>query len=160
MKTNSLFLVAVLGVALLWLTACDNKRVYESYYSPGESGWHSDSAAVFNVPINDIFKQYNILVQVRNNAEYPNCNLWLFIESQSPTGKIKNDTIECLLANAKGEWIGRGWGSLYFIHFPFQQNVKFQENGNYKFTIRQGMRTHELKGIHDIGIRVERSSGK
>lgn len=155
MKTKPLFVLFFFAMAITWLTSCDPNRLYESYYSPAPKGWHNDSAAVFTVNITDIQKPYNLLVQVRNSNDYPNSNLWLFIETQSPSGKTVNDTIECQMANQNGEWMGRGWGSLYFIHFPFKKFIRFTETGEYKFSIRHGMRNNLLKGIHDIGLRVE-----
>ena len=155
MKTKQIVFLSCIVIAMAWLTGCNDSSVYESYHSPDISGWHADSIAAFSVPITDLQQKYDLFVQVRNNNDYANSNLWLFIETTSPSGKVVNDTLECLMANQKGEWLGRGWGSLYFIHFPFQQQIRFGETGNYTFAIRHGMRASHIKGIHDIGLRVE-----
>lgn len=156
MRSGSIVFIVLSAIAMGCLLGCNSNNVYESYYSPDmKTGWHADSVAEFVVPINDLQQKYNLFVQVRNNNDYGNSNLWVFIKTTSPSGKVANDTIECLMANQKGEWLGRGWGSLYFIHFPFQQQVRFGEKGNYTFDIRHGMRADYIKGIHDIGLRVE-----
>jgi hypothetical protein len=41
-----------------------------------------------------------------------------------------------------------------------EQNVRFDEEGIYQYEITQGMREDVLRGIQDIGLQVEKVSGK
>lgn len=147
-----------LGIALLLVllnTSCDRQRIYDDYMSIPKSGWSKDSIASFNVPINKPELGYNVYINIRNTIDYDNSNLWLFLDATSPGGKVERDTVECLLADPKGKWYGRGWGGVHHLRLPYKFNVNFKEKGNYTFRIQQGMRAQTLKGIQDIGLRVE-----
>ena len=47
-------------------------------------------------------------------------------------------------------------GSVKFSRYLFQKNVRFAMKGHYRFTLEQAMRTPNLKGIYDVGLRVEK----
>ena len=138
------------------LVACDSNRVFEEYKTIDPAGWHKDSVASFTVEIQDVEPGHNLYMNIRNQGNYPNSNLWLFLEVQSPDGQTLTDTVEYILAEKTGKWTGSGIGDLFDNQFLYQQNVRFEQAGEYRFLIRQGMRAIQLKGIHDIGLRVEK----
>lgn len=145
-------------IVLMMLAACDSNRVYEEYKTIDPGGWHKDSVASFNVEINEAGQGYNLYINIRNQGNYPNSNIWLFLEVESPDGQMLTDTVEYILAEKSGKWRGSGIGDLFDNQFSYQQNVPFEKPGNYQFLIRQGMRAEQLKGIHDIGLRVEKQN--
>lgn len=73
-----------------------------------------------------------------------------------PGGQFAMDTIECTLAEADGKWTGSGMGRVRFNRFLFQKDIRFRHGGTYEFTFEQAMRITELKGISDIGIRIDK----
>ena len=148
-------LIYIFG-SLLLLVACDTNRVYEDYKTIDPSGWNKDSVAQFDVDVPEIDQPYNVYINVRNKGNYPNSNLWLFMEIQEPEGKLLTDTIEYILAEKSGKWRGSGIGDLFDNQFVYRKNVVFEKEGTYQFRIQQGMRTEMLKGIHDIGLRIEK----
>jgi len=94
-------------------------------------------------------------LQIRNNNLYPYQNLWLFVAEKQPDGTIVRDTVECMLADEYGKWVGTGI-SIFNSDIPIRVGYTFPQRGQYTFTIRQGMRDERLKGIEQIGIRIER----
>jgi gliding motility-associated lipoprotein GldH len=155
MKTKISFFIGIITMLAIGLTSCDKKRVFDGYVTVPEKGWSKDSLALFNVAISNTSASYNFIVNVRNTPDYPNSNLWLFIEVTSPSGKTERDKLECTLANQEGKWLGSGWGSIYQCRIPFKTMVKLPEAGTYKVKLAHGMRTNELVGIRDLGLRVE-----
>ncbi|MGQ7869016.1 gliding motility lipoprotein GldH [Sunxiuqinia sp. sy24] len=145
-------------VLVLLFAACDTNRVYEDYKAIGRDGWHKDSLASFIVPIDSSGQNHNIYINIRNKGTYPNSNIWLFLEVASPQGQLLTDTVEYILAEKSGQWRGSGIGDLFDNQFLYRRNVHFEESGEYRFSIRQGMRAKNLKGIHDIGLRVEKQN--
>lgn len=135
--------------------ACDNSRVYEEYRSVDASGWQKDSVARFDVAMNNVEQAHNLYINIRNKGNYPNSNIWLFVEVQAPDGQVLTDTVEYVLAEKRGKWRGSGIGDLFDNQFLYRRNVTFETIGEYHFLIRQGMRSKNLKGIHDIGLRIE-----
>ena len=140
--------------------SCNNNDVFTQFKTLPEEGWHKDSLAVFDVPITDISANYNIYVNIRNNNRYPYQNFWFFKTQITPDGTIVNDTIECYLADNRGKWLGSGIGAVYEMSVLCEQNVRFEKEGIYQYKITQGMREDVLRGIQDIGLQVEKVSGK
>ena len=138
------------------LFSCQNKQVFEKYSPINEAIWHKDSLVVFNVPVSDTSRNHNLLLGVRNDIQYPFSNLWLFIDIAPPGGEAMTDTFEIVLASPSGEWLGQGMGGIKTRQVMFKRNVVFSEPGNYRVSIRHGMRKKLLKGIHDIGFKVEK----
>ncbi len=155
LKSSSILLVLLTGLILF--TACDKDVVFDQYVTIPEGGWNVDSMAVFKVDIESAEQPYNVILNIRNRSNYPNSNLWLFVDIMSPSGQLMQDKVDCMLADDAGRWIGSGWGDLYHVKIPYQLGVKFAETGQYSFRIVQGMRTDDLKGIHNIGLRIEKA---
>lgn len=152
-KSNSI--IGTLLLAIILLSSCDKNVVFDQYVTIPDRGWSVDSMAVFKVDIQSSEQPYNVLLNVRNYSNYPNSNLWLFIDVISPSGKALQDKVDCILADETGRWLGSGWGNLYHVQIPYQVGVKFAETGQYTFRIVQGMRDEDIKGIHNIGLRIE-----
>ncbi len=129
--------------------------VFDQYVTIPNDGWSKDSMAVFKVDIETVQKNYNIIINIRNRSNYPNSNLWLFIDVVSPSGQLIQQKVDCILADDDGRWLGSGWGDLFHVAVPYQTGIKFAEPGEYVFRIVQGMRTDDLSGIHNIGLRIE-----
>jgi len=138
------------------LVGCSGNDIYFQYNPVAVKGWSKDTAYVFNVPVSDTTATYNVYVNIRNRSDYPYQNLWLFLKKISPDTIQTKDSIECYLADQRGKWLGTGMGSIMEMPVLYQQNVRFNKAGTYRYEIVQGMRDTMLIGINDIGMRVEK----
>lgn len=145
----------VVILLVLVFSSCGDIAIFDQYVTIPDNGWHQDSMAVFKVDIENAQNTYDVIINVRNRSHYPNSNLWLFVDVVSPSGKVMQQKVDCLLADDNGRWLGSGWGDLFHVEVPYQQGVKFAETGSYTFRIVQGMRTEDLSGIYNIGLRIE-----
>jgi len=142
------------------LVSCGPDVIYEDYVTIPEDGWSKDSMASFKVNIDDVDSYYKIYINIRNKSDYPNSNIWLFLNVESPDGKTVRDTLNIFLADEHGKWLGSGWGDLFLVKYLYHhQPLKFVHPGEYVFNIIQGMRYDELEGIQNIGITIEKSTG-
>jgi gliding motility-associated lipoprotein GldH len=66
------------------------------------------------------------------------------------------DTLECLLADEQGSWLGKGAGNVWDNQILLKKNVRFPRKGVYSFLITQGMRKDPLVDVADVGLRIER----
>jgi gliding motility-associated lipoprotein GldH len=130
--------------------------VFEKNISVSENGWNKDSIITFDVPIIDTQQNHNFFINVRNDIKYKYSNLWIFVEINQPGNNSVNDTFEVTLADPSGKWLGEGFGGLKNQQVLFKSNVYFPVSGEYNINISQGMRDNVLKGITDIGIRIEK----
>jgi gliding motility-associated lipoprotein GldH len=140
----------------LALTSCDNNRLYERNTPIAKDGWKASDKARFFVTVEDTLTPNTFYINLRNSGTYRYSNIFLFFNTEFPNGKIAHDTIECLLADDKGKWLGKGSGDLYDNRILFKRNVRFPRKGTYKFTIEQAMRIDPLEGISDVGLRIEK----
>jgi gliding motility-associated lipoprotein GldH len=131
------------------------KPIYYEQYQTIDNPWNKNKEYFFTCEIEDHTVFYNISINIRNNNLYPYQNLWLFYTEEQPENLILRDTIECMLADNYGKWIGSGI-SIHHLNIPIRTQYKFPRKGLYTFTIRQGMREDRLKGIEQLGLRIEK----
>ena len=145
----------LLPLLLLLLIACKKDEIFSEFRSFPNAEWDKQQALRFEVPVHDISVPYNVNIELRHNNRYPFCNIWLFVEYQTPSGSTRADTLHTYLADAYGKWYGKGI-SLYTCSFPYQEHVQYPDTGTYVYTIRQGMRADVLQGVSDIGLCISK----
>ena len=136
--------------------SCDSKRFYEEYKTLPNDKWSFNNQLTFEVPINDTLSNYNFYAGIRNNENYKFMNLYVFMDVISPSGKIEKDTIEFIIANLQGKWLGNKAGDMLDNLIWFKTNYQFHETGNYSFIFKQAMREESLSQLSDFGLRIEK----
>ncbi len=144
-------------ISVLFFTSCDRARIFEKNLDIPETGWKTDNILKFDVDIKDASTPTNFYVNVRNADGYPYSNIYLFIKTKFPNGKMSNDTLECILADEKGKWLGNGLGDIYDNQILFKKNVRFPLAGKYTFEIQHGMRADIVPLIMDVGLRIAKT---
>lgn len=143
------------------LVSCTSKPYYEEYMEIPSSGWNQDSVAKFKVKVDDTISDFLIGINLRNNNNYPYSNIYLFREIYSPKALEFRDTMEFILADDYGKWLGKGVGELKTNQWQFaSRGLRFKKRGTYTFTLCQAMREENLIGIEDIGITIFKSDPK
>ncbi len=140
----------------LLLQSCKQNAIVDTTKKIQDGVWKSSDIVKFSVPVTDTIQPYNYYLNVRNSTDYPYSNLFLFIKTFYPNGKISVDTVEVTLADASGKWLGNRSRNIVDNRILFRKSFRFRLLGNYSFEFEQAMRTEELKGIEDFGIRIEK----
>jgi gliding motility-associated lipoprotein GldH len=159
MMNKTIITIALLVLTIILITACDRTRVFEENKKIPDGAWKQDFSVGLDAEITDTTTMQNILVNVRNAGDYNYSNLFLFVKMVFPDGKVTSDTLECTLADPSGKWQGDGLGDIWNHQIMFKPHILFPRTGKYHFEIQQGMRTETVKGIMDVGIRIEKSQG-
>lgn len=147
---------------LLWIagamafTSCDPGKVTDEYKTLPNATWAADSAQTFTFSIARTNQNNNIYFNVRNDRRYEFSNLWLFVTIEPPSGALLTDTVQVILAEPSGKWLGKGFSGVYDNRLIYRRNVYFPESGKYSIHLKHGMRPENLKGITDVGIRIEK----
>ncbi|MDT8393410.1 MAG: gliding motility lipoprotein GldH [Bacteroidales bacterium] len=142
---------------LIALMACDPGRIFDQTYTVPESGWDRDSVFHYSVDISDSLLLHDFYISIRNNTNYPYSNIYFFLSTEFPNGHSTTDTIECILAGKDGRWLGNGSGAIKDNLILLQRGLRFPITGQYHFYIEQAMRDEQLKGIEDVGLRIEKT---
>ena len=140
---------------LFLLSSCskDSEQVFMNNLN---GKWDKKAEQKFDFKVTDAQNPKNIIFVVRNNNDYPYSNIRLivnFLDKQ--TKKKSTDTLNYILAEPNGAWIGNGFGDTKEILFQYKLNYKFPANGDYTIGIIQAMRNDNLLFIEDIGVKIK-----
>lgn len=145
----------VLPALIVVLIACNTNHFFRETRRIPDGKWNVREKVVFSVNIPDTTKRFSLYIDIRNDVDYPYANIYMFLDTRFPDGRVARDTVECQLADYDGRWLGKGSGSIRQNRFLFQKAVRFNQKGYYTFTFEQAMRTSELRGIRDVGLEIE-----
>ncbi len=154
-KYISYFICAV--VVLSGLFACNQNNYFESSLELPENKWESDKATVFDFTIDDTLQVYDLVITITNSNNYRNSNLWLFIHTHSLNSKIASDTLEFILSDEKGKWLGEKVSKGWHHNLNYKSQIRFPKTGKYSIEIIQGMRDLKLDGIEQVGFMIKES---
>lgn len=151
-KAKVYLFALLLGLSLV---ACEETPYYESYLPVNEAGWYADSAARFEVTIEDTLSYYLIYFNLRANNDYPKANLYLFRSIYSDGNLEYRDTANLTLADPYGRWLGDGIGELKTFQRVYRREpLRFSKAGTYTFEFVQAMREDPIIGIEDLGLTI------
>lgn len=141
----------------IFLTACGNgSRDFDERKIIPEAKWAMENRVPFDVTVEDTVSVYTFGMSLRHMENYRYSNLYVFLHTTWPNGKVTHDTIPCNLATPEGQWIGKGSGSMRSLRIPLNPRMRFPLPGIYHFEIEQAMRDPVLQGISDVGLFIEK----
>lgn len=133
---NYILIGITIGILVI---SCKTPPFYQNSVTFPHQSWHKDSLVTFKVSINDTNRVYSLFFSVVNTKDYFYQNIFLFSNIILPSGSIVRDTVELILSDLDGKWLGKpvrgGYKSTYMI-----RKIKFKELGLYTYSIEQAMR--------------------
>jgi gliding motility-associated lipoprotein GldH len=147
----------------LLFIACGKGPVYSEFQALDDGSWKRDNIKEFKITDLEVNQDYQIYINIRNDNAYPFSNLFLIAEFEYPDGAVYIDTLEYVMANADGTWLGKGYGSIKENKLWYKENINFPVTGVYTVRIEHAMRKNgtvdgivELPGIIDVGVEIEK----
>jgi gliding motility-associated lipoprotein GldH len=153
-------ILLLLVITTLFLTSCDDDRVFEQITDLENREWLVSEKPEFEFVIDNIGAQYNLYCDIRNSVSYPYSRFFFTYYLQDSTGAVIKTALmtEHLFDAKTGKPFGKsGIGDLYDHRFLLVKNHQFKYKGKYRVKFEQFMRTDTLAGILAVGLRVERS---
>lgn len=147
-------LLLIAAALLLSAASCRRGVFYDEILPLKNETWTLDDTLRFSFDIADTMQYYTFYMDIRNSIDYETQNLYLFLDTEDPRGNTSRDTLEFLLADAHGNWVGNGTGRLKDYQYLFYPKVRFPYSGTYKFSFVQAMRTEKLEGIANFGMTI------
>lgn len=149
---------------MLLALGCTHDVVYQGNAPISTEGWSSSYVPEFSFEIADTVNRHDVYIDVRHTGDYAFSNLFLFVDMAGPGGRNVRDTVECLLADPTGRWLGKGTGFIFSdrkqAKVLFKLRNRFPAIGRYTVELQQAMRADPLPGVIDVGVSVERSPGQ
>lgn len=146
----------LLLLPLLFCASCSSNITYSGSEKMENNTWSLMNVLSFDVETSDTLSSNDVSFTIRTGSRYPFRNIYLFITTTSPDGRTIGDTLNYYLADEKGNWLGKGVSDVRSLDLPYKSNVFFPQKGVYRFRVQHGMRTEELPGVYDFGLRVEK----
>ncbi|MBA4057153.1 MAG: gliding motility lipoprotein GldH [Marivirga sp.] len=153
-------ILPALCISVLFLTGCDDTRVFEQITDFEKRQWLIAEKPQFEFDIENINVKYNLYGDIRNSVSYPYSRFFFTYYLQDSTGvELQSKLMTEFLFDAKtGKPFGKsGIGDLYDHRFLLLRNYQFKHKGTYKVTFEQFMRMDTLPGILAVGLRVEKA---
>lgn len=147
-------------LTLMLLAACKAPRLdaFEQNVPIKGGAWSYTVKPSVTFNITDTASLYNVSVVCRHTDGYGYKNIWLFIAFQRPGDTAsRKDRFELTLQDNKGRWYGTGMDDIWEQRIPLFKDIHFNRPGPYTVTFEQDMRDNALKGVLDIGLRVEKA---
>lgn len=138
----------------LFLVSCGHHPLFDQNKSLPGNVWKEGQILRFDVKVEDTVHIHKFYLNIRHSTDYRYANIYLFINSTFPDGKEARDTVECILAEPSGKWLGKGISNTRDNQILLRRGLQFPKTGNYIFEIEQAMREPELEGIMDVGLRI------
>ena len=154
MRRNILILITS-----LLLVGCQGGIIYTAFKTLPNTGWEADSSLCYQPVITDSIVDCQMQITIRHTDAYPYQNLWLFVDIEQDSLLLTRDTIECYMANERGEWLGGGL-TVHELPLLYSDHYLFTNSGEYRISITQGMRNDTLTGIKEVGVKIIRNEQK
>ena len=150
-------------VGVIFFISCNNNAVYKDYQVI-QNGWHKDSILSFSYLPKDTISLYNVVLNLRNNENYPYSNLFLITKMHIPPHEVIVDTLEYEMTKPNGEWLGKGFSSIKSNALFFKEEIRFSKSDTIRIEIVHAMRSNgnvngieTLEGILDVGVQIDKT---
>ncbi len=150
---NKVIHTVLFSLIIAMFISCGNNFVINENQSV-KGSWESNQTIDFAFDIQDTIAAYSFYINIRNDVDYNYSNIYFFINTTFPNGLSSRDTVECILANVRGKWLGKGIANIKESSHLIREKLYFPVSGSYQIQIEQAMRDEVLVGIEDVGIKI------
>lgn len=143
-------LILLIATAIIgFLSACNGSTETGEFHSVDADGWKYGDTLSFNIEAPDSVICGDIAIVVRHTAAYPYSNIWLEL-NYPQSDRIVSDSINVVLADNFGNWLGRGAGLSFQRADTIVRNISLTTPS--EITLRHIMRVDNLTDIEQIGV--------
>ncbi len=157
MKLGKIAIGLIFLMGLFFIISCNSDLIITKNVTI-TGDWNKNDTIQFDFEINDSLVVNDFYINIRHSISYPYRNLYFFVSTEFPNGRITVDTIECILADVRGKWYGNGLGDVKENKILIRQNLQFPQCGRYQIDFVHAMRDDDLPGLSDVGIQISKSS--
>lgn len=141
---------------LLPILSCSGEQTFYQYRQIERGEWHRDSLLLFST--DSLFQpegpSLGISLEITSNNQYPYRDLWMLVEQNISDTLFQADTLQLLLADEKGKFLGSSAGGLHQLTVPYIRVMVDEPIRPYQVRIRHLMADDPLQGIEKVGVKV------
>ncbi|MCR5190259.1 MAG: gliding motility lipoprotein GldH [Bacteroidales bacterium] len=148
--------IAVLGACLCCLFySCTDPNDFEEHHILENENWSMHDPITFAFDIADTSALYQFGMHFRYTDTFPWQDLFLFMQTTLPDGRLSQDTLHCFLFGPDGKPLGKGH-RVKELKIGYSL-LRFPMPGHYSLRFTQGMRAEKIRGIASIGISLKKT---
>ncbi|MGB5982820.1 MAG: gliding motility lipoprotein GldH [Nonlabens sp.] len=160
---KSFFLIYLAIIA----SSCDDHHIMSDTASFENGAWAINNPVEFDFEPVDTTSAVDMFVHLRNTDQYEFNNLYLISQIKFPHGKTVTDTLQYMMTDAEGKFLGSGTRDVYENKLWLKEGVRFRESGTYNLLLRHAMRKNgevdgvqNLEGVLDVGYSIEKQKSE
>ena len=146
-----------LALAAGGLFSCQRNSQYHHTEMIPSAGWDMNQTLYFQDSLrDDAPDRLHLEVELRHSNLYPYQNMWVYLRTRTSDGTNRLDSINWILSEPNGKWLGKGWGSFYSLSYRLPDLVVRRTLGKRWFVveIQHGLKDESLTGIESIGVHL------
>lgn len=146
---SRLVAAAVLCAATVCAGCSPAGNSFSSYEFLPQDGWRYGDTIVFRPEMADSTATGELTLSLRHTNDYAYSNLWLEVSVRDSSRQF-TDTINVVLADRLGRWLGRGIGTDFQSTDTIAPRIRM--NRDTEIRVRHIMRVDNLTDVEQIGI--------
>ena len=142
---------------VLLLTACtiDNGVLIDAYSHIDDCKWNSSDKKTFALDTVERTGDYRLSVRLRTTGDVDFQKIYVVVEQQLHDPMLRTrDTVMVQFTDERGVMLEQGV-DLYNYVVPLDKPVRLHKGQSGEVTLSHVMRRPQLKGITDVGIKIE-----
>ncbi len=155
--SNALTVLLFLAIGL---ASCGDNFIFKSKIEIPNGQWVYADTLEFKVPVSDTAQLYNLYIQFTHADTFSNQNIYLKLYTRFPDGKRVSRIRSFDLYDIEGKPSGKCSGSSCQTTILLQDNLYFNQLGEYGITLEQFTRNSPLNGVAAVGIMMEKAAKK
>tara|TARA_B100001059_G_C17726465_1_gene523733 strand:+ start:292 stop:774 length:483 start_codon:yes stop_codon:yes gene_type:complete len=126
------------------------------------NGWKTNEVVDFNFKGPQNSSNQDVFLILRHNKNYAFSNIFLITDIKFENDSIKTDTLEYVLSEKNGKWLGETKLSVVEHKLIYKKNLKLVKDSSYSVRVRNSMRLYNeivpiqnLENILDLGLVIQ-----
>lgn len=142
------------------IVSCGKAPMYSETHAFKNATWSSGEMPTFKFNVEDSTTAFDLSFVLRINNEYDFQNIWILMHTDKPDGSFSTDTVNLLLSDERGKWLGKKSGAVYSYQAVFGRQHFFKPTGKYKIRMEHAVMEPNLRGVLDLSLLVEKTVQK
>lgn len=161
---NTKFTCTALLIFILINFCSCSSDIFYSDFKDFSDGWELSEPVTFELNKTPN-SNGNIFINIRNDNNYPFSNIYLISTFLKDGVEVSTDTLEYLMADSSGKYLGKGFGNVKESLLSWKKNINFSRESKYSVVLKHAMRENQnefglqnLPGIISVGITLKLSN--
>lgn len=147
-------------LAAICFTACDDDYLFKEKKEIQGGRWSYADSLSYTISVADTAALYNLYIEFEHADTFPTQNLYLKLHTRFPDGKTVHKQRSFEFFDFEGNPIGKCSGGRCTVKALLQNNLYFNQIGDYVIGLEQFTRINPLPGIAGISLLLEKTEKK